>query len=56
MPVHTGDIAAMLEHVADLIEIEDLKAAADKGRIAGVEGFGETLQAKIREALECFHG
>ena len=43
--------ARSLFRALDLTSIDDLKHAAEEGRIASVEGFGETMQAKIREAL-----
>ncbi len=36
----------------DLGSLDELAVAAEEGRIADVEGFGEKTEAKIREALE----
>lgn len=36
----------------DLSSVDDLKQAAEDGRIAGIKGFGEKTQARIRKELE----
>jgi DNA polymerase (family 10) len=36
----------------DLSSVDDLKEAAEEGRIAEIEGFGEKTQARIRKELE----
>jgi DNA polymerase (family 10) len=43
--------AKALFEALDLSSIDDLKAAADSGRIARIKGFGEKTEAKIRDEL-----
>ena len=43
--------ARALFEALDLSSVEELKAAAEAGRIAEIEGFGEKTQESIREAL-----
>lgn len=44
--------ARALFKALDLSSVDDLKQAAEDGRIEGIEGFGEKTQAQIRDALE----
>lgn len=44
--------ARALFDALDISSIDDLKAAAEEGRIVDVEGFGEKTQEKIRDELE----
>lgn len=44
--------ARALFDALDISSIDDLKAAAEEGRIVEIEGFGEKTQEKIRDELE----
>lgn len=44
--------ARALFDALELSSVEDLKTAAEEGRIAGLRGFGEKTEAKILEELE----
>jgi len=44
--------ARALFETLDLGSLDELARAADEGRIAGLKGFGEKTQARIRKALE----
>lgn len=44
--------ARALFKALDLSSVDDLKQAAEDGRIERIEGFGEKTQAQIRDALE----
>ena len=48
MPMHNTDIAALFEEIADLLEIR----GENPFRIRALTGFGEKLEANIREAVE----
>ncbi len=43
--------ARALFRALDLRSVDDLKAAAEAGKVAAIEGFGDKIQAKIRAAL-----
>ena len=44
--------ARALFEALDLSSVDDLKEAAENGRLSGIEGFGEDTQARIRKELE----
>src|SRR6056297_628017 len=44
--------ARALFEALDLSSLDDLREAAEEGRIAAIEGFGEKTQARIRKELE----